>query len=340
MDTATLKQYIQLAADMGWPYQLIDWHWYGEPKRADSDITKVDPAVDMDEVRRFAAERHVRLWLWLHWTDAERNEAYKKAFALYEKWGIAGVKIDFMDRDDQEMVNWYEKMTRAAADHHLMINFHGAYKPTGMIRTWPNQVTREGVLGNEYNKWSTRVTPEHKVTLPFTRYLTGPADFTPGGFLNRQPAKFQTKVSPTQVQGTRAAELALFVVFDSPIGCVCEHPDNLRDQPGADFLKVVPTVWDETKVLSGSVGEHIVMARRSGTNWYLGALTNSAARTLPMKLNFLGAGKWKVRWWHDAADSAENAESIDVEERTVTSNDKVDLQLAPAGGSVLRFIPE
>ena len=268
MDTATIKSYIQLAADMGWEYQLIDWQWYGEPNKPDADITKVIPALDMDEVRRFAAEKGVRLWLWLHWTDVDRptqgDPAYKKAFPLYEKWGIAGVKIDFMDRDDQEMVNWYEKITAAAAEHKLMVNFHGAFKTSGFDRTYPNQVTREGILGNEYNKWSDRVTPEHKLTLPFTRYLEGPADFTPGGFLNRQPDKFKTNVKPTQVQGTRAGELALFVCYDSPVCCVCEHPDNLRDQPGADFLKIVPTVWDETRVLDGAVGEHLVMVAPIG----------------------------------------------------------------------------
>jgi len=337
VDTATIKQYIQLAADMGWPYQLIDWHWYGEPKRADADITKIDPAIDMNEVRRFAAERNVRLWLWLYWTDADQHDAYLKAFPLYEQWGIAGVKIDFMDRDDQVMVNWYEKMTRAAAASHLMINFHGGYKPTGLNRTWPNQITREGIMGNEYNKWSSRITPEHKVTLPFTRFLTGPADFTPGGFLNRAPAKFQTKVSPTQVQGTRASELALFVVYDSPIGCVCDHPDNIRGQPGADFLKVVPTVWDETRVIDGAVGEHIVTVRRSGQDWFLGALTNSAARTIPVKLDFLGAGQWQLHWWHDAADSGDNAEHLETTERTVTATDTLDLRLAAAGGAVARF---
>ena len=134
----------------------------------------------MAEVRRFAQEKNVRLWLWLHWTDVDRNDAYKTAFPLYKEWGIAGVKIDFMDRDDQEMVQWYEKITRAAAENQLMVNFHGAFKTSGFDRTFPNQITREGVLGNEYNKWSTRVTPEHKVTLPFTRYLVGPGDFTPG----------------------------------------------------------------------------------------------------------------------------------------------------------------
>jgi alpha-glucosidase len=338
MDTATIKAYIQLAADMGWPYQLIDWYWYGKPAQPDADITRVNPALDMPEVRRFAAERGVRLWVWLHWTDVERNDAYKKAFALYEQWGLAGVKIDFMDRDDQAMVEWYEKITRAAAEHHLMVNFHGAFKPTGMNRTWPNQITREGVLGNEYNKWSTRVTPEHKVTLPFTRYLVGPGDFTPGGFLNRTPAQFKTAVSPTQVQGTRAAQLALFVVYDSPIGCVCEHPDNLRGQPGYDFLKVVPTVWDETRVVSGAVAEHIVIVRRAGPAWFVGALTNSNPRQLPVKLDFLGPGRWKLRWWHDADDSGEKAEHIAIEEKVVTAADTLDLKLAPAGGAVARLV--
>ena len=340
MDTATIKSYIQLAADLGWPYELIDWQWYGKPAEPDSDILRVTPTLDLDEVRRFAAERHVRLWVSLHWTDVERNDAYLQAFALYEKWGLAGVKIDFMDRDDQEMVNWYWKITRAAAAHHLMVNFHGAFKPTGLNRTWPNQITREGVLGNEYNKWSTRVTAEHKVTLPFTRYLAGPGDFTPGGFLNRSAARFQTKVKPTQVQGTRAAQLALFVAYDSPICCVCEHPDNLRGQPGVDFLKVVPTVWDETRVLSGAVAEHLVLTRRSGGDWYLGALTNGNARQIPVRLDFLGAGRWKLRWWHDAPDSGDEAEHLAIEERTVMAKDTLDLRMAPAGGAVARFTRE
>ncbi len=340
MDTATIKEYIQLAADMGWPYQLIDWQWYGPYNKPDADITKVNPAVDMNDVRRFAREKGVRLWLWLYWTDADRNDAYQKAFALYEQWGIAGVKIDFMDSDHQEMVNWYEKLTRAAADHHLMINFHGAFKTSGFNRTFPNQVTREGILGNEYNRWSARVTPEHKLTLPFTRFLAGPADFTPGGFLNRQPAQFKADGRAAQVQGTRAAELALFIVYDSPVCCVCDHPSHYRNQPGVDFLKIVPTVWDDTKALDAEVGQHIVMARRSGTSWFLGALTDSTAREISIKLAFLGSGTWKLRLWKDAADSNVNAEHIEVEERTVTAADTLALRLAPAGGCVARLQKE
>jgi alpha-glucosidase len=342
-DTGTMKDFISFAGEMGWPYQLVDGGWYLGThtgiSRPGSDITKSVPEVDMNELLRFAAENNVRLWVWLYWTDADQGEAYKKAFELYEKWGIAGVKIDFMDRDDQEMVNWYEKITRCAAGHHLMVNFHGAYKPTGMIRTWPNQITREGILGNEYNKWSQRVTAEHRVTLPFTRFLAGPGDFTPGGFVNRPANRFQPNVTPTQVQGTRAGQLALFVAYDSPVMCVCDHPANLRGQPGIDFLRQVPTVWDETRVLSGVVAEHLVIARRSGTDWYLGALNNSRTRVRSVKLDFLGGGKWKLRWWRDAADSSENAEHVEIDESIVSAGDTLNIRMAPGGGAAMHFVP-
>jgi alpha-glucosidase len=345
MDTATMKQYITLAADMGWPYQLIDWGWYGENNQPEADITRIVETLDMEEVRRFAAEKGVRLWLWLHWTDVDRNDAYKRAFPMYKEWGIAGVKIDFMDRDDQQMVQWYEKITRAAAEHQLMVNFHGAYKTAGFDRTFPNQITREGVLGNEYNKWSSRVTPEHRVTLPFTRFLLGPADYTPGGFLNRQPAQFKSQ-QPTLVQSTRAAELALFVVYDSPLCCACDHPNHYRKplatgdstwQPGAAFIKIVPTVWDDTRVLDGAVGQHIVVARQAGDAWYLGALTNSEPRELTFKLDFLGPGTWKMSIWKDGLDAHENAEHLATEERTVNASDTITWRLAPAGGCVARL---
>jgi alpha-glucosidase len=340
MDTATLEQYIQLAADMGWPYQLIDWQWYGQFNQPDADITQAAPAVDMDEVRGFAREKGVRLWLWLYWSDVERDAAYEKAFALYEQWGIAGVKIDFMNRDDQEMVSWYEKITRAAAAHHLMVNFHGAFKTSGFNRTFPNQITREGILGNEYNRWSARVTPEHKLTLPFTRFLAGPADFTPGGFQNRQPERFKPDAKSAEVQGTRAAELALFVAYESPLCCVCDHPSHYRNQPGADFLKIVPTVWDDTRVLDAEVSQHLVIARRSGEQWFLGAMTGRAPREISVKLDFLPPGRWKLRLWKDAPDSNVNAEHLEIEDRLASPADTLTLSLAPAGGCVGWLRPE
>jgi alpha-glucosidase len=216
MNTGTIKDYIQLAADMGWEYMLIDWHWYGPPFTTDgefradpdADITTVNPEVNMPEVLEFARNKDVKLILWLLWDHVEKQ--LDEAFALYESWGISGVKIDFMARDDQEMVNWYHKVVKKAAEHKLVVDFHGAYKPTGWSRTYPNLMTREGVLGNEYSKWSSRITPEHNVTLPYTRMLAGHMDYTPGGFLNVTPKDFRTG-KPAQVMTTRAHQLAMFV---------------------------------------------------------------------------------------------------------------------------------
>jgi len=332
--TAAYKEFIQFSSDMGWAYTLLDAGWSSR-----NSILQSASSVNMEELLAFAKQKNVRLWLWLYWSGVEKNDAYLEAFPLYEKWGIAGVKIDFMNRDDQEMVKWYEKIVKCAAQHHLMVNFHGAFKPTGMIRTYPNQITREGILGNEYNRWSSRVTPEHKTTLPFVRLVAGPGDFTPGGFLNRQPDQFKFNVRPTQVQGTRCAELALFVCLESPVINAADHPSHYRDQPGLDFLKIVPTVWDDTRALDGAVGEHVVIARRHGDRWFLGALTDQHARDLPVKLDFLGVGSWTLRLWKDAPDSDTVGEHLATEQRTVTSADELKLHLARAGGAVGCFEP-
>jgi alpha-glucosidase len=337
MNTDTIKEYISLASDMGWPYQLIDWQWYGTYGKPEADITHATPAVDMEEVRRFAQAKHVRLWLWLEWTDVARNEAYKKAFPLYRQWGIAGVKIDHMDRDDQEMVNWYEKISKAAAENHLMVNFHGSYKPTGLERTYPNQVTREGILGNEANRKTRDVTSTHKLILLFTRLLAGPADFTPGGLLNRQPSLFQTGTTATQVQGTRAAELALFVLYQSPVVVACDLPAHYRNQPGADFLKIVPTVWDETRVLEAEVPESAIVARRSGNDWFIGALTDDKPRALNVPLHFLRSGRYRLTVWADAKDTEVQAEHLETEHRMVSAADSLVISMAPNGGYVARL---
>jgi alpha-glucosidase len=324
----TLKQYIQLAADMDWPYQL-------------SEIG--DKSIVPDLVS-FAKERGVRVWLWFHFNDFIDSAVYTRDFPMYAKWGIAGLKIDFIDRDDQWAVKWYEDVARTAAENHLLIDFHGAFKPTGLERTWPNQITREGIQGNEYNKWSTKETPEHKATLPYTRGLAGPADFTPGGFLNRQPSQFQIVHANTEVQGTRSSELAMFLLIQSPFIVACDSPDHYRNadgsyQPGMDFLKALPTVWDETRGLAGEVGKYIVEARRNGNKWYLAAVSNSEARQLSVSLGFLGKGAWKVTLWQDAPDSDVNAEHLVKVEKTVRSTDTLHLKLAPAGGMVAIFSP-
>ncbi|MFY9151565.1 MAG: glycoside hydrolase family 97 protein [Prolixibacteraceae bacterium] len=330
MDTETIKKYIDLASEMGWPYQLIDWQWYGPFNTPEADITKIAPQLDMPGILAYAKSKNVKCWVWLYNTDVDRAD-WDKACALYESWGIAGVKIDFMDSDDQQMVNWYHRIVKTAAAHHLMVDFHGAYKPDGWRRTYPNLVTREGVMGNEYNKWSLRVTPEHLVTLPFTRMLAGPMDFTPGGFLNRTPEKFRNG-TPAEVLGTRAAQLAEFVVYDSPFMVACDAPENYIRKDGSEFLKKVPTMWDETKILNGQIGEFITSARRSGTNWFIGSMTNSETRTLELKLDFLDDGKYKMVTFEDAPDANMNAENVMSKIKTVTKNETVTVRMAPGGG--------
>ena len=341
MDNDTIKRYISFAGEMGFPYQLIDWQWYGPFNQPGADITKPAPQLDMPMLLQFARDHHVREWLWIHSGDVNRTLQAGKlddAFATYERWGIAGVKIDFMDSDDQEMVNWYRHIVELAAAHHLMVDFHGAFKPTGLRVTYPNLLTREGVEGNEYNKFTNRVTPTHKLTIPFTRMLAGPMDYTPGGFLNRSPAEWK-QTTPTEVIGSRAQELALFVVYWSPLTCVTDDPEHYRNQPGLEFLRVVPTVWEETKVLDGAVGEHIVVARRNGDKWFVGAMTGDQAYNYQLPLSFLGSGTYTAHLFTDPEDPGASYEALSQGNRTVTSKDTLALHMRPAGGAALYFEP-
>ena len=327
-DFPSLKQYVQLAADMGWAYQLAE----------------IQDKSFLPDLIAFGKERNVRIWLWFHFNDFIDSAVYKRDFPKYAAMGLAGLKIDFIDRDDQFAVKWYEDIAKTAAENHLMIDFHGAFKPTGLNRTWPNQITREGIQGDEYNKWSTKETPEHRATLPFTRVLAGGADYTPGGFANRQPSQFHTNTKPTEVQATRAGELAMFILIESPFTVACDSPDDYKDKDGKyllgmDFLKGLPTVWDETRGLAGEVGQYVVEARRHGKNWYLAAITDRNARELPVPLKFLGKGDWKVTLWQDAPDAGENAEHLVRNERTARATDTLQLKLAASGGTVAIFSP-
>ncbi len=348
MNTETMKYFVDLAAEMGWQYQLVDWWWYGPPfsmgyvkHNPASDITKVTPTLDMPELIRYANAKGVDILLWLHWRHADRQ--MEEAFPLYRKWGVKGVKIDFMDREDQEMVNFYHRTVKLAAENRLIVDFHGAYKPTGWSRTYPNVITREGVLGNEYTKWSNRITPEHALTLPFTRGLLGEMDFTPGGFRQKTIEDFRA-VGPDApgpfVMGTRAYQLAMMVVYESALAVLCDSPYNYRVSPaGTDFLKIVPTTWDDTRVLNGAVSDYITVARRSGTDWYIGAMTDSTARVLKAPLDFLGAGRYRAEIWADADEAADYPDRIRKEVRTVTAGDVLELKLAGSGGQVVHLTP-
>ncbi len=352
MNTATMRYFVDLAAEMNWQYQLVDWYWYGPPfaegavdgswaPNPRADITKVVPELDLPGLIRYAGDRGVGILLWLNWASADRQ--MDEAFPLYEKWGVRGVKIDFMNRDDQEMVNFYHRTVKKAAEHHLLVDFHGAYKPTGWSRTYPNLITREGVMGNEYSKWSARVTPDHCLTIPFTRGMLGSMDFTPGGFRQKTKEGFRAVGGDAPgpfVMGTRVYQLAMLVVYESGLQVLCDSPYNYHSSPaGTDFLKLVPTTWDDTRVINGQVGDFITVARRLGREWYLGSMTDWTPRTLSIPLSFLGEGTYRAEIWADAYEADEYPDRLRKETLTVTAADTIEAVMAPGGGQVIHIVP-
>ena len=336
MEMPVIKQYIDFASQMGWPYMLIDWQWYGKYAVPEADITKWAPQLDMPEIISYAKSKNVKIIVWLYNSDVNRNSAYKRAFPIYREWGIAGIKIDFMDRDDQDMVNWYHDIIKCAAENHLMVDFHGAYKPDGIIRTYPNMITREGVMGNEYYKFSEKMSPEHNIKLAFTRMLAGQMDYTPGGFLNVTKAQFK-KQSPALVWNTRAAELSKFVIYESPLTVVCDHPDHILNQPGADFLKLVPTTWDDIHFIDGYPGEYVAIAKKSGTDWYIGVMNNSKEKEITVKLDFITPGAHPADIWADAKDAGQEPKNLKTSSQIVKSGDLIKIKMAGNGGWVARI---
>jgi alpha-glucosidase len=342
-DNRSHREYIDFASEMGWPYQLVDWFWYqnmtnerknvfSRPNNPSGDFTKCTPDIDLPGLVAYARAKNVRLFVWGHSLDLQ-TAGIDKTLGYLASLGLAGVKIDFINSDSQEAVQWYVRVLEAAARNHLMVDFHGAYKPTGLARTYPNFITQEGVLGNEYNKLGgNRVNARHTLVLPFTRGLLGPMDFTPGGFINRTPSTFKVTY-PAQVMGTRTRQLAMTVIYRSPLLVLCDSPANYRGQPGVEFFRGLPTVWDESVVLSAEVGKHLVIARRSGNRWYIAAMNGDDALTLDVPLAALGLQDrgWKL---HEFADGADPAAPETVVETTRDLGDArtLSLRLSPDGG--------
>jgi alpha-glucosidase len=337
-DMPTIKRYVDFAAKSGFEYMMIDEGWClnsGQGGRApdDADVTKAKADIDMPELVAYAAKKKVGLWLWVQWSLLDRQ--MDAALAQYQKWGIKGIKVDFMDRNDQQMVDYYHRLMSKAAGHKLLVDMHGAYPPAGLNRTWPNYLTQEGIMGAEYNKWSRRVTATHNVSLAFTRMLLGPVDYTPGGFRNATPATFEVVNSPPQVQTTRGHGLAMFVVYESPFQMVADSPDIYENAAGFDFVKAVPTAWDETRFLAGDIDAYVVVARRKGKEWYLGAMGTEMPREISLPLDFLGDGKFKAKIYEDGASPTSLSESM----REVTKADTLSLKLAASGGAAVRVVP-
>ena len=334
VNTDTYKHYIDFAAEHGIQYVILDEGWYPL-----GDLLAQSPGIDMDAIAAHARQRNVGLVMWVIWKTLDLQ--MDAALDQFVRWGVKGIKVDFMQREDQWMVNYYERVARAAAERRLLVDFHGAYKPTGLYRTWPNVVTSEGVLGLEQSKWSGLASPDNAVTFPFIRMLAGPVDYTPGAMMNAARTDFQPIFNRPMSQGTRCQQLAMYVVFESPLQMLADSPSNYRKEPESlAFLSAVPVVWDETRVLGGKVGEHILVARRSGRDWYVGALTNWDARDLEVDLSFLGNGSFDADVYRDGPNADRVGVDYARERRTVTSADRLRFHLAPGGGMAMRVTPK
>lgn len=346
LDTRTAKYYIDFCAKHGIPYHSLDGEdniaWYGGTivPYVGQDITKAIPGLDLPEVLRYAKEKGVRIRLWMNVGGPMRW--MEKAFPLYEKWGVEGVMVDMIERDDQQMIDFIERLVALAAKHHLTVTLHNVSKPTGMDRTWPNLLTREAVLNLEYDKWDPKAsTPEHEVIVPFTRMPAGPLDYHSGSFRNVTQEQFRPRnVGPVTI-GTRARQLARYVVYLDPLNMAADSPAAYDADPrGLALLVETPDAWDETKVLNGAVGKYITVARRNGKTWYVGMMTDGHARGFTIPLAFLGPGRFTAETWTDDTSHPNEPTRIVYRKRSVTARDHITAGTLPAGGAVIRIRAE
>jgi alpha-glucosidase len=333
VNTQTYKYFIDFAAKYGIQYIVLDEGWYKL-----GDVMSVVPEVNMEELSAYAKQKNVGLILWVVWKSFD--DKFDEAFNQFEKWGIKGIKIDFMQRNDQKLIDFYFKTCREAAKRKMLVDFHGGQVQITMTRTWPNMISGEGVRGMEWSKWSAESEPAHNLTLPFTRMFLGPMDYTPGAMLNATKTTFAAIHERPMAMGTRCHQLAMYVVFESPLQMLADSPSNyLREPEAMEFLAPVPTVWDETKVLDARIGEYVLVARRRGKDWYVGAMTNWTGRDLNVDLSFLPAGTFSMDSYQDGVNADRFASDYKRTKSKVTNSQRLKITLAPGGGWAARIHP-
>lgn len=344
----TNKYYIDFCAANNIKYHTVveanGHEWYtndggGYQPGNNVDVTKPVDWLDMKQVCDYAKSKGVGVRVWVHW-----KALYPKldtAFAVFEKWGLSGMMVDFMDRDDQEMVNIQTEILEKAAKRHLHIQFHGAYKPTGLHRTYPNEFTREGTLNYETYKWDTTLTVDDDLNIVVTRMLAGSTDYHLGGFrafgMPRQNGRgaFKVQYSRPLTMGTRCHMLGMYVVLENYQGMVCDYPDAYIGQPGFEVLQHIPTTWDETHVANAKIDAYISIARRKGNDWYIGSISNHDAHEVDIDLNFLPAGKYTATIYSDADDVNINPNHLKKETEEVNGTNKIKINLSQGGGNVI-----
>jgi alpha-glucosidase len=332
VNTATYKYYVDFAAKYGIPYIILDEGWYKL-----GNCLEVVPELDMEELTAYAKQKNVGIILWVVWKTLD--DQLQPALDQYAKWGVAGIKVDFMQRSDQLLINYYHKVSRETAKRKMLVDFHGDQKPATMTRTWPNLISTEGVRGLEWDKWSAETDPKHSVTLPFTRMFLGPMDYTPGAMLNAQKASFAPIFNRPMSLGTRCQQLAMYVVYESPLQMLSDSPSNYMREPEVmDFLAPVPSVWDETKVLSGKISDYVAVARRNGSDWYVGAMTDWTPRELEIDFSFLPDGNFQMESFEDGVNADRMGSDYKMTKTQVNKTTKLKIKMAPGGGWAARIV--
>lgn len=332
VNTETYKYYIDFAAKHGVEYVILDEGWSEQ-----ESLLQIKPYIDLEEIIRHAQKQGVGIILWAGWLPL--NLEMEEVMKTYSKMGVAGYKIDFMDRDDQAVVNFYYEVAEMAAKYKQIVNFHGAYKPTGLQFTYPNVLTFEGVYGLENVKWTDYLDmPLYDVTIPFIRAIAGPMDYTPGAMINSNRWNWRAIHSSPMSQGTRCHQLAMYVIYESPLSMMADSPTNyINEVECTHFIASVPQVFDETKVLLGELGEYLALARRKGKTWYVGAMTNWYNREIKIDLTFLDEGEYEGIIFRDGINADRNAQDYVREVIKVNKDTILNIDMAPGGGWVGAF---
>jgi len=331
INNPTYKYYIDFASANKIEYVVLDEGW-----SSIVDLTQISPEINLQELLNYAKQKNVGLILWTSWYALTRQTDL--AFDKFAKMGVKGFKIDFIDRDDQKMVSSLYQIAQKAADHHLIVDYHGMYKPSGIQRTFPNIVNFEGVKGLENVKWGVINHPGYDVSIPFIRMLSGPMDYTPGAMRNATKASYHPVNDNPMSQGTRCHQLAMYAIFEAPLQMMADNPTiYTKEQESTDFITAVPTTFNETVALDGKVGEYVAIARRKGTTWFAGAMSNWDSRELSIDLSFLGEGNYRAILFDDGVNADKDATDYKRTVINVTSKDKLAAKLAPGGGWAARF---
>jgi len=332
INVPTYKYYIDFAAANKLEYIIIDEGWSD-----DHDLNKMK--LDVQQIVDYGKKKNVGVILWSTWYAITRD--LDGLFEKFSNMGVKGFKIDFIDRDDQKTVSSLYEIAQKAANHHLLIDYHGMYKPSGMQRTYPNVINCEGVKGLENMKWGTDNQPGYDVSIPFIRMMAGPMDYTPGAMRNATKSAFRPVNSNPMSQGTRCHQLAMYTVFEAPLQMLSDNPTTyMREQESTDFIAAIPTTFDATVALDGKVGEFVALARRKGSTWYAGAMTNWNARTVTIDLSFLGDENYKAVIFEDGVNANRDATDYVRKVITVTAKDKLTLNMTSGGGWAARFEKE